>query len=70
MTDHIEDEFAALKRDYYTYLEQFRATHGVSGTMVPLTVRQYCAAAVLCAQAWESRDLMTVSELQTLMLLG
>ena len=70
MGDQIEAEFDALKRDYHTYLEQFRATYGDSSSMVPLTVRQYCAASVLCAQAWESRDMLTMSELQSLMLLG
>lgn len=70
MGEHIEAEFTALKQEYHTYLQRFGETYGAGSGVVPLTVRQFCAAAVLCDQAWRNRDLSTVSELQNLMLLG
>lgn len=70
MGDQIDREFGALKQEYHMYLQRFGETYGMNSGVVPLTVRQFCAAAVLCDQAWHSRDLSTVSELQNLMLLG
>lgn len=70
MGEHIEAEVAALKQEYSAYLERFHGTFGVNSDVKPLSLRQYCAAAVLCDQAWAGRDFSTVRELQHIMLLS
>lgn len=69
MSPQLETEFNALKEEYYSYLQRFRSMQGHTHGLEPLSVRQYCAAAVLYDEAWHSNDLRALSELQSLMLL-
>jgi hypothetical protein len=70
MSPQLETEFNALKREYYSYLQRFRAMRRDAHGAEPLSVRQYCAAAVLYDEAWHNNDLRALSELQSLMLLA
>lgn len=68
ITDQIDHEFTALRAAYDAYRVRFAATYDADDGVIPLTVRQFAAAEVLCEQAEKRTEWVTVVELRSVLL--